>query len=170
MTETQQEQDSGDQQQPSDPVFDGEFDADRARKLIDSLRGENKSLKSRWADAAPKLTEYDRLVEASKSELEQAQEAARQHQTRAEQAERDLARHRIALSKGLQVDDLEFIHGDDEESIAAAADKFLARTRDNASPRPPRPDPSQGSSASGGVAPSPGDQFAAFLKQQMGRQ
>lgn len=36
-------------------------------------------------DAAPKLSEYDRLVEASKSDLERANEAAQRWQTEAEQ-------------------------------------------------------------------------------------
>jgi hypothetical protein len=136
---------------------------------VTKARGEAKNLRDRLKSAEPAVKRLAEIEAEQVKSTEQWEAFSKQQQERADKAERDLIKNRVALAKGLELDDLEFIHGDDEESITASADKFLARTGDRNKPRAPRPDPSQGSSAAGGGTASEGDQFAAFLKQQMGR-
>lgn len=68
---------------PAPPWGDPEnFDAEKAWKLIENLRAEKRAPAMSDEDKA-KLAEYDRLVEASKSDLEKAQEAAAKNEARA---------------------------------------------------------------------------------------
>jgi len=68
---------------PAPPWGDPEnFDAEKAWKLIENLRAEKRAPAMSDEDKA-KLTEYDRLVQASKSDLEKAQEAAAKNEARA---------------------------------------------------------------------------------------
>jgi hypothetical protein len=146
---------------------------DDARKVVlgevTKARGEAKNLRERLKSAEPAVQRLAQIEAEQVKSTEQWEAFSKQQKDRADKAERDLIKNRVALAKGLELDDLEFIHGDDEESITASADKFLARTGDRTKPRSPRPDMSQGSSATGGGAVSEGDQFAAFLKREMGR-
>ena len=67
-----------------------DFDAEKAWNLIQGLRSDKEKLSARRAlsdDDAAKLAEYDRLVEASKTDLERAQERAEQNEQRATRAE-----------------------------------------------------------------------------------
>lgn len=123
-----------------------------------------KELRAQLRDAQPKLAEFDRLKASQQTELERYQAHAKESEDRANKAERDLVKNRIALEKGLELDDLEFIHGDDEASIVASAEKFLARTGDRSKPRPPRPDLSQGSSANGSTVDSGRAELAAAIR------
>jgi len=163
--ETQAE---GTQDGAVDQQFEGEFDAERAKSLIENLRKENKGLKGTLRDATPKLTEYERLVAASKSDLERAQESAAEFQRRAEAAERAAMVNEIALSKGLPASLARRLQGDDRESLEADADELMAQFAAQQEPttRAPRVDPSQGSSARGGAAADPATQFADFIKRQ----
>lgn len=70
--------------QPDDSAKDKKAEPDwktEARKWEQRAKENKRALD----DAAPKLSEYDRLVEASKSDLERANEAAQRWQTEAEQ-------------------------------------------------------------------------------------
>lgn len=50
---------------------------------VTKARGEAANYRTKLREAEPKLSEYDRLVEASKSDLEKAQEAAAKNEARA---------------------------------------------------------------------------------------
>ena len=166
--QTAQDTTATDTQDGADKLeFEGEFDADRAKKLIENLRGETKKLKASLSDAAPKLTEYERLVAASKSDLERAQESAVEFQRRAEAAERAAMVNEIALTKGLPASLARRLQGDDRESLEADAEELLAQfsAQQESTTRAPRVDPSQGSSARGGAAADPATQFADFIKR-----
>ncbi len=146
---------------------------DDARKAVlgevTKARSEAKGLRDRLKSAEPAVKRLAEIEAEHVKSTEQWEAFAKQHQDRADKAERALIKNRVALEKGLTAEALEFIHGDDEESIAASADKFLALTGDRTQPRAPRPDMSQGSSSNGGPAASEGEQFAAFLQREMGR-
>lgn len=75
------------------------FDPEKAWNLIQGLRADKAKLSERPVlddDARAKLTEYDRLVEASKTDLERAQEAAQQNEQRATRAEQRAVKSEIS--------------------------------------------------------------------------
>ena len=154
---------------PAPPWGDpANFDADKAWNLIQNLRADNEKFKSRPAltdEQKAKLSEYDRLAEASKSELEKAQEAA---QTNAQRAQALLDRTIKAEIKALAsqgfadpedasafLDLSKYANGDgdvDSDAIKAdLADLLQRKPHLGKSPesRVPAPNPAQGSSGSG---------------------
>ena len=148
-----------------------DLDEDRRKVILGEVgksRKEAKSLRERLQQSEPKIAEYDRLVAASKSDLERAQETAAEFQRRAEAAERAAMVNEIALEKGLPASLARRLQGDDRDALAADADELLTQFAANAAangPRAPRVDPSQGSSAAGGAAASPEQEFANFIKR-----
>jgi hypothetical protein len=112
-------QDDGQQQQTSDL-------SDAGKKAIREERQNRRAAEKRAAEAE---TQLEQLRKASQSDQEKLIEQARTEA--AEQAAKPLAaklaRYEVALTKGLSVDDLDFIHGETPEEIAASADKFLER-------------------------------------------
>jgi len=126
---------------------------------------------TRIKEAEPKLAEYDRLIQASKSELELAREQATGYQERATKAERDAMVATIALDKGLPAALARRLQGSTPEELQADADELLAQfpaSQETTARRAPRPDTSQGSSARGGAPASPADEFASIIRSQIG--
>lgn len=137
-------------------------------------RDEAKGLRQRLKDAAPKIDEYDRLIEASKSDLERAQEESIAANRRADELVARAVRAEIkAAASGFAdpSDAAAFLdpskYADDSGQIdtaAIAADltallqskPHLAAQR---GPRAPQPDPTIGG-GNGGV-PSAAEQAAA---------
>jgi len=114
---------------------------------------------SRLKDAEPKLSEYDKLVEASKSELERAQDTAQKAQARIDAlAQRAVAADLRAALTGVVpdpsavIEDLNIARfmGEDGEvdaaAIASLREKYLGLAPGK---RTPAPNPAQGTSASG---------------------
>lgn len=145
---------------------------------VSTARSEAKSLRDRLKAAEPKVAEYDRLAAASKSDVERAQEAQTAAEQRAQTALQRVARAEVkaALAGVVDnpdaiVDDLnlaKFIddNGDvDTQAVQALRDKYAGF----GSPRPPRPDPSQGSGANGAAPTGPAEEFASFIRAQIGR-
>lgn len=83
---------------------------------VSKARNEAKNLRDRFKEAEPKLTEYERLVEASKSDLQKAQEAADRESTRATSL---LSRAVKAEVRALAADS--FADPDDAASVLDAA-------------------------------------------------
>lgn len=155
-------------------------EADRAFVLgeVTSARSEAKNLRERLKAAEPKVSEYDRLVAASKTAEEQAQEATRAAEQRAHAANQRVARAEVkaALAGVVDnpdaiVDDLnlaKFVNDDgeiDTSAIQALRDKYAGF----GSPRAPRPDASQASGANGTQSSGPAEEFASFIRAQIGR-
>lgn len=150
------------------PPWGDDFDPEKAWSLIQNLRSDKEKLQKRptLSDAdRQKLTEYDLFVEASKSDLEKAQEAAQQNATRAQalldravKAEvKGLAANTFADPEDAHVflDLSKYADGDgdiDTAAIQADLTDLLGRKPHlGKSPesRVPAPNPAQGSSASG---------------------
>lgn len=129
---------------------------------VSKARNEAKNLRERFKEAEPKISEYERLVEASKSDLERAQEQAKAANDRAVGMLRDVATAKVeaalsglpdeiraTLLEDINVD--KFITDDtvDTEAINALRAKYAAF----APPEKPgmKPNPSQGASASPGL-------------------
>lgn len=167
MSEAQSEQ-SQDAAQDAGNGFDGEFDADKAKKLIEALRNDKKALQAKVKAVEPKAAQYDQLIAAQQTEAERQAAAFTELQQRAERAEKDALRASVALAKGLPADLASRLQGDDEASLAADADVLLSLIPASTEPRRPQPDLSQGSSAAGGAAVDGRTQLINFIRSQQG--
>lgn len=81
-------------------------------------------------DAAKKLADIE---EANKSEIQKAKERADAAEQRATQAEQTALKTRIAAELNVPI---EVLHGDDEDTIRAAAQKVLEWAGSNKKPAP----------------------------------
>lgn len=132
---------------------------------VSKARNEAKNLRDRLKDAEPRLSEYDRLVEASKTEEQRARDAATAAQSRVEQL---TTRAVMAEVKALAatsfadptdasafINPADYINDDgdvDTDAIKTALDDLLTRKPHLGrvdGKRTPAPNPAQGSSASG---------------------
>ena len=137
---------------------------------VSKARGEAKNLRERLKEAEGPLAEYSRLVEASKSDLERAQEAAQKATERANGLLRVTATAKVEAALSALPDEVRatlledinvdrFIKDDaiDTEAIDGLRGKYAAFAAPAEKPGM-RPNPSQGRSAS--PAPTLGEQIA----------
>lgn len=119
----------------------------------------------------PKAQQFDALQAASQTELERAQQQADALQRELETTQRQALVASVALDKGLPANLARRLQGDSREDLEADADELLSQFQASQSrdPRSPRPDPSQGSSATRAGATSPAQEFAALIQSQTGR-
>lgn len=144
-----------------------------------------KENKARLDEAAPKLSEYDALVEASKSDLERARESEQRWQSEAETWRKAAVGNRIEalasadfadtsdavtaladgsyLDAGGQIDEAQI-----RADLAAVLEKkpHWRRAEAPSAPRIPAPNPAQGS-GSGRSSADPAQEFAAILQGQL---
>lgn len=139
-------------------------------------------------DAEPKISEYDRLIEASKSDLERKAEEAARWQQEATQWRTAAVSSRIHSLAG------DFADPEDAVSTLAAEGKYLdaggviddtaikadlaalldrkphwRRPQDTTKPRVPAPNAHQGSGNSGKSGTDPRQEFAALLQAGLRR-
>ena len=104
-----------------------------------------------------------KIEDANLSEIDKAKRDAEEARTQLATLQRESARARIALEKGVPSDLIEFIVGEDEEQMAAKADLLMSRL--NSTPSTPKPDFTQGASGTPAPATRPGaDTFAAGVR------
>lgn len=129
------------------PKWDGEFDPDRAAKLVSNLREELKETKA-------KLGEKE---EAEKTEFERIQDRAATAEKEAADARLELMRLRVAKEHSLPEELMEFLTGDDEEALAEKAKRlseFAAGPSSDDGGRPkPNLRPGNGENPATGAAP-----------------
>lgn len=168
---------------------DEEFNPEKAWNLIQGLRADKEKLASRPIldeDAQRKLAEYERLEQASKTELERKSEEATRWQSEAERWRK--------MSVGSQIQALAAADFADPDDAVRALDpaKYLdsggeidqaaikadlaslleakphyRRQQQDAGPRIPAPNHAQGSGANGRSGADPGAEFAAILQQHL---
>lgn len=150
---------------------------------VSTARTEAKNLRERLKQAEPKISEYDRLVTASKTAEERAQEAASASEQRAATALQRVARAEVKAAlaaAGMDdpdsiIEDLnfsKFIDDDgeiDDGAIKALQARFARYSTSATASRAPRPDASQASGGNGRTAASPAAEFASFINQQIRR-
>ena len=144
---------------------------------VNKARSEAKGLRERLRESDPKVAEYDRLVEASRTDAERAQEALKAAETRATTATQRIARAEVKAALTGLVDNPDAIVEDlnmsrfvdqDGEVDTAAVSALKAKYAAFAGRRPPRPDPSQASGANRSTTtPNPAAEFAAILQGQL---
>jgi hypothetical protein len=102
--------------------FDGEFDAERAKRLIENLRADKEK-------QAARLAEFERAAQeradAEKSELQKAIERAERAEKQAAEFAKAQMKREALKAHGLSDDLADFIHGDTAEELGARA-KALA--------------------------------------------
>lgn len=118
-----------------------------------------------YNDVKAKAARLDEIEQASQTELERANKRAEEAEARARAVELSLSRSRIAAEKGI-ADWSDFITGDNEDDMAAAADLIASRLATAASPRQPRPDLNQGRPESAHALNSDG--LEAALRTKLG--
>jgi hypothetical protein len=138
------------------------FDADYVKKLRDEAAKYRTEAKAN-ADAAKKLAEIE---EANKSEADKQAERLAQAEERAKALEVKAARLDVASESGVPADLLAGPEDGSPEALKAFADKVIAYTEQAGKPRPPKPDPNQGRSGSGGPK-STTDSFAEFFRSNL---
>lgn len=193
MPEEQQQQPAEGQQQGQQeqkPPWGEDFDPEKAWKLVQNLREDNAKLKGRPTltdEQKARLDEYDQIVQASKSDLEKANEALSRWQTEAEKWRGSAVSSAIKAMAAAdfeypedavnQLDPAKYLDAGgmiDERGIKRDLDALL-EARPNwrrgqtteSGPRTPRPNPHQGASGAGRTSPDPAQEFAAFLQTQL---
>lgn len=173
------------------PPWGDDFDAERAWNLVKNLREDNSRLKARPAltdEQQQKLTEWDRLERASKTELERAREESTRWQTEASTWRTAAVSSRVErLAADAFTDPSDALAaipdpgkylgagGEiDEAAIRADLDALLERkphwrrTGETPAPAPRVPAPNHAQGAAGGQAADPAAQFAAIIRSQLG--
>jgi hypothetical protein len=118
--------------------------------------------------AAPKLKEYETWAAASKTNEQRLQEAANAARQEADEAKNDALRFRIALKHGIAEEDFDFLGSGTEQELETRAARLAAKNAaagQPAGPRPPAPNPAQGSQP--GAVSTPREAFASFLGTQL---
>jgi len=171
---------------PETPPWGEDFDAEKAWNLVQNLRADKEKLAKRpalTAEQQQKLAEYERLEEASKTELERKTEELTRWQSEAEKwrsasvastvralaavdfADPDDAVRNLDPAKYLDAGGTV-----DEQAIktdlAALLDAKPHYKRGESGPRVPAPNPAQGSSSTS-TPTDPAQEFAALLQGRL---
>lgn len=84
-----------------------------------------------YDDLKAKAAQLDELQEASKTELQKAQEAAAAAQAERDKAVADALRLKVAVKHGISAEDAElFLTGQDEQTLEAQATRLASREAD----------------------------------------
>lgn len=193
MPEDEQQQQQGappaEGQQQQAPPWGDNFDAETAWKLVQNLRSDKEKLAQRPVlddDAKWKLAEYERLEEASKTELERKTEEVTRWQSEAEKwRSASVASTIQAMAATEFADPTDAVNGldparyldaggqVDTEAIKKDLADLLERKphyRRNAEPTGPRvPAPNRMQGAPAGGASDPATEFGALLQRQLAR-
>lgn len=164
----------------STPPWGDEFDAQRAWDTITALRGEVKTLKGAVANAEEERDSAFSERDAAKAIADEAEAkitaATEEHGKALTAAQRDLYIERAVRKFGLDEDLVDFITGDDEESILAKAERL---SKVGTPPAPSSdPDPTANPAVKpepallpghGGAAPEPFDPAAVAAAARANR-
>lgn len=134
-------------------------------ETVDFWRNKSRDWEKRAKANAEAAARLAQLEESQKSVEERLTSRAEKAEARIPELERENARLRVALAKGLPVDLVDRLRGDTEDELAADADSLLALVKPDA-PRLPAPDPSQGRTAPS--TPLNGDPLLTAVKSKLG--
>jgi hypothetical protein len=126
--------DGGDQKPPWGS--DDDFKPDKAWKLIENVRADQKKTKAALDEALGKLKTHE---DATKTEKERADERAAEAERQAKGATLEAARLRVALKKGLTETQAKRLVGDTEEDLEKDADELLESFKNDDDRQDPDP-------------------------------
>lgn len=115
------------------PKWDGDFDPDRAARLVENLRAENKTTKDALTAVQSKLAEYE---QDKMSETEKLTHRAETAEKERDKLARDLMVSNAARTFGLSDDLAQFLSGSTPEEVESQA-KLLSERMQPAKPAPP---------------------------------
>ena len=121
------------EQGPKTPTFEAITSQEQLDKVVGQRVARERAKFANYDDLKTKAEEFDKLQEASKSELQKANERASAAEKRAEQAEFASLRSDVARTKGVPASSLT---GSTKEELEASADELIA-WRDQNAPKPP---------------------------------
>jgi hypothetical protein len=129
--------------EPTAPPWGDDFNAETAWEKLQKVQAEARNLRKRVGptpEQQEQLEEYDRLVQASKSEQQRTQEALEALGRERDQAATELRLYKIAMAEGLGPDEIGRLAGSDEESLRENA-KWLADMKAKAAEQTATPPP-----------------------------
>lgn len=135
--------DEGDEPEPTPDPATGGGDSlgDAGRRAIEAERKARRDaearLKARIKELEPLASKAKELEDSTKSEAQRLADERDAHRSRAERAEQDLLRLRVALRKGLTETQAKRLVGASEEDLEADADELLASFRPASGDEPP---------------------------------
>lgn len=118
-SETEEEVPATETTQEDAPGKDWQAEAEKWKSLSRQHEAQAKAN----AEAAKKIQEIE---DATKSETERLQDKVARAEAQAKDLGAENARLRVALTKGLSAEQMEFLTGDTEEELSERADKLLA--------------------------------------------
>jgi hypothetical protein len=121
---------------------DDQFDPAKAWSLIEGLRADKEKLSARpvlTPEQQQQLTEYQALVEASKTEAQRLAEATEAAKREAADAKADAARYKAAATYGISPEHFDLLGTGSEEEVAARAAKLAALLTPSVPPAPGAP-------------------------------
>lgn len=146
------------------PTADATTEVEQTESLgengVKALQAERKARAAAEKHATELAQRIKAFEEEKLSDLERAQESAREFETAAQKAQIEALRWRTAAKFGISDEDAEvFLTGSDEDTITVQAQRLAALS---STVPTPRPDPSQG--AKGSTTPkTTAEQFAEAL-------
>lgn len=136
---------TGTQEQPSSiPPWGEDFNPEIAWERLQKVQRENKDLRQRPAmtpEQQKQLEEYDRFVQASKSESQRQAEALEAANRARDVAAAEALRYRVAAEHGIGKDDLGLLGTGTEEQMTANAQRIVELSTPPTSPAPATPAP-----------------------------
>lgn len=127
-------------QQQTGGAKDPWADPEVARREIEKVRKEAASWRTKYREAEPQLTEYQKYLDSQKTELERAQEEAQRSREELAQTRTANARLMAAATYNLPPDLIELLGSGSEEEIDARA-KLLSERLAAAAPPSADPEP-----------------------------
>ena len=128
--------DSSDNDDSDDDSDDSDEElGERGKRALDRMKQERKRLRAELAEAKKIAKKWE---DSQKTEAQRLADNAKEHSTRAEKAERKLARLEIAMEKGLTAKQAARLQGDTREELEQDADELLELFRVRAEKQPSR--------------------------------
>lgn len=131
-TESETPEDAASEKEARQPKIEGEYDPERAARLIGKLRQEIEDLR-------PLATKAKELEDAQKSEQQRLMERAEAAESERRRLESAVHRLRIAAKNGIPEELAELLGDGDEESLEARAKALLEWRGNSGSPVPSTP-------------------------------
>jgi hypothetical protein len=128
-------------------------------------KAEARKHEQRAKENAAKAKQFDELLESQKSEAQKLADRAAQAEAERDAAKLEALRVKVGAAKKLPADVVDLLKGDTEEELAAHADRLAEHFKASVRPSGPADQGPRGTAP----AATPRDEFAAFVKQQMGQ-
>jgi len=160
-----QEADAGKQEKP--------FDRKQAEAKIRKANSEAANLRKRLKELEPAAAELQRIKDSEKTESERLNDQLTRANDLVTKTRQKLVRSQVQALAMTGFADLDDSGDIDEAAIRSDLDALLerkphwAKTQPQEGPRRPAPDRTQASGANKSRPPTPGDEFAGWLKPQL---